>query len=46
MHPRPEPAIRVHRRRDRDGLPTDDRRLAAALREGTYVRVVPGFTEM
>lgn len=42
MHPQPEPSIRIHRRRDRDGLPTDDRRLAKSLQNGTYARIVPG----
>ncbi|MGK3953488.1 hypothetical protein ACLKM7_14335 [Microbacterium sp. I2] len=42
MQPRNEPVITIHRRRDRDGRPTNDRRLARELAAGTYVRVAPG----
>ncbi|WP_344737013.1 hypothetical protein [Microbacterium awajiense] len=42
MHPRPEPVIALHRRREHGGLPIDDRKLARALRDRTHVRVVPG----
>ncbi len=42
MIPRQEPAIELHRRRERDGLPVDDRRLARAIASSEFVRVVPG----
>ncbi|WP_194409052.1 hypothetical protein [Microbacterium cremeum] len=42
MQPRTEPTITLHRRRDRDGRPTNDRRLARELAEGRYVRIAPG----
>ncbi|GAB3604262.1 hypothetical protein [Microbacterium aureliae] len=42
MNPRSEPSIPIHRRRDRDGRPTNDRRLAREIEQGTYVRVAPG----
>ncbi|MFT4230770.1 MAG: hypothetical protein QM602_10820 [Microbacterium sp.] len=42
MKPRTEPDIVIHRRRDRDGLPVNDRRLARQLAKGTYERVAPG----
>lgn len=42
MQPRNEPPIVTHRRRDRDGQPTNDRRLARELERGAYVRVAPG----
>lgn len=42
MQPRVEPSIVTHRRRDRDGQPTNDRRLARELERGTYVRIAPG----
>jgi hypothetical protein len=42
MHPRSEPFIAIHRRRDRDGRPTNDRRLARELEKGAFVRVAPG----
>lgn len=41
-HPREEPALTLHRRRERDGVPLDDRRLRAELDAGRWVRVAPG----
>lgn len=42
MQPRSEPSVTIHRRRDRDGRPTNDRRLAREIAGGRYVRVTPG----
>lgn len=42
MQPRPEPSVTIHRRRERDGLPVNDRRLRQQLDAGNYVRVAPG----
>lgn len=39
---RREPEIHVHRRRERDGLGVDGRRLHAAVGSGEFVRIVPG----
>jgi hypothetical protein len=42
MQPRPEPAATIHRRRERDGLPVNDRRLRQELDAGRFVRIAPG----
>ena len=42
MQPLPPPDIVVHRRRDRDGLPVNDRRLRAYVEAGQLHRVYPG----
>lgn len=42
MQPRPEPSVTIHRRRERDGLPVNDRRLRRQLDAGLLVRVAPG----
>lgn len=42
MLPRPEPSVPVHRRRARDGVPLNERRLHAAVAAGSIVRVVAG----
>lgn len=42
MQPRDEPPIAIHRRRERDGRPINDRRLARQIERKTYVRVAPG----
>ncbi len=42
MTPRDEPTIAIHRRRERDGVPMDDRRLRREIDAGRYVRVAPG----
>lgn len=42
MQPRLEPALTLHRRRERDGEPMNDRRLRQELDAGRYVRVAPG----
>jgi len=39
---RPEPQVAIHRRRERDGLPLDDRKLAKAIAQGEFVRIAPG----
>ncbi|WP_431802377.1 hypothetical protein [Microbacterium sp. bgisy203] len=38
----PEPRIDTFRRRERDGAPVNDRRLARALDAGEFVRIAPG----
>lgn len=42
MQPRPEPAISLYRRRERDGLPAADRRLKRLIEAGEVIRVAPG----
>lgn len=37
-----EPLLDIHRRRDRDGMPVNDRRLARAIDAGEVIRIAPG----
>ncbi|PZU47815.1 MAG: hypothetical protein DI566_04400 [Microbacterium sp.] len=42
MQERTEPSVETHRRREREGAPINDRRLARAIEAGEFVRIAPG----